>query len=476
MRVRQTGATIARLGASRARVGTILTARRGMVGYANTRVRASEGGGDGQEDGNSSEVDPAPASASAAEPARGQTPASGQPPQPELSSPADSPLSPSEIRTLRDSVFGLDTFFVQTVDNYGESGVLFKGNIRSGADPSAVQTKLQDKLKAQLPDYSLFLMVDRDDKPTVVVIRDAAAQVGSSAAAELSLAVLLGVVTVVTTANVFDAQIFNAALLVANLDSDKIAAAVPGTLAFLVAMAAHELGHGLGARRHNVELSPPIFLPAGLGLLGSFGSITRIKSIVPNRRTLSEVIAPGPTAGLSVGLLLTIVGLMLTKAQAGGSIELDSASFQESFLVGGLASAVLGGEVFTAESVACHPLFIAGWSALIVNAINLIPAGELDGGKLSLATFGRPAAQFVSVMSFIALGVGSFVNGLALFWLLLVLTIQRGPGIPCAEEVSKLEGKDVVRNVILLLVPALILLPFPGAAPTPLDQIDFSPF
>ncbi len=474
--MRQTGATIARLGASRARVGTILTARRGMVGYANTRVRASEGGGDGQEDGNSSEVDPAPASASAAEPARGQTPASGQPPQPELSSPADSPLSPSEIRTLRDSVFGLDTFFVQTVDNYGESGVLFKGNIRSGADPSAVQTKLQDKLKAQLPDYSLFLMVDRDDKPTVVVIRDAAAQVGSSAAAELSLAVLLGVVTVVTTANVFDAQIFNAALLVANLDSDKIAAAVPGTLAFLVAMAAHELGHGLGARRHNVELSPPIFLPAGLGLLGSFGSITRIKSIVPNRRTLSEVIAPGPTAGLSVGLLLTIVGLMLTKAQAGGSIELDSASFQESFLVGGLASAVLGGEVFTAESVACHPLFIAGWSALIVNAINLIPAGELDGGKLSLATFGRPAAQFVSVMSFIALGVGSFVNGLALFWLLLVLTIQRGPGIPCAEEVSKLEGKDVVRNVILLLVPALILLPFPGAAPTPLDQIDFSPF
>ena len=290
------------------------------------------------------------------------------------------------------------------------------------------------------------------------------------------MAVLLGVVTVVTTANVFDAQIFNAALLVANLDSDKIAAAVPGTLAFLVAMAAHELGHGLGARRHNVELSPPIFLPAGLGLLGSFGSITRIKSIVPNRRTLSEVIAPGPTAGLSVGLLLTIVGLMLTKAQAGGSIELDSASFQESFLVGGLASAVLGGEVFTAESVACHPLFIAGWSALIVNAINLIPAGELDGGKLSLATFGRPAAQFVSVMSFIALGVGSFVNGLALFWLLLVLTIQRGPGIPCAEEVSKLEGKDVVRNVILLLVPALILLPFPGAAPTPLDQIDFSPF
>ena len=428
-----------------------------VVGFTNSRILANERGEDVEEDGTPPVV-PAE-SVKSVESARAQTG------QPELSSPTDSPLSPAEIRTLRDSVFGLDTFFVQTVENYGESGVLFKGNIRSGADPSAVQVKLQAKLKAQMPDYSLFLMVDRDDKPTVVVIRDAAAQVGSSASAELLLAAVLGMATVVTTANVFDAQIFNAALLVANFDSEKITASVPGTLAFLGAMGAHELGHGLGARRHNVELSPPIFLPAGLGLLGSFGAITRIKSIVPNRRTLSEVIAPGPTAGLSVGLALTIVGLLLTKAQSGGSIELDSASFQESFLVGGLASAVLGGEVFTAESVACHPLFIAGWSALIVNASNLIPA-----------TFGRPAAQFVSVMSFIALGVGSFVNGLALFWLLLVLTIQRGPGIPCAEEVSKLEGKDVVRNVLLLLVPALVLLPFPGSAPTPLDQMDFSPF
>lgn len=403
-------------------------------------------------------------------------PAEPEKPVAELSSPVDSPLSPSEIRSLRDSVFGLDTFFVQTVENYGESGVLFKGNIRSGAEPSVVQQKLQSKLKAQLPDYSLFLMVDREDKPTVVVIRDAAAQVGSSDVAELSLAIVLGMATVVTTANVFDAEIFNAALLVVNFNPDKIAAAVPGTLAFLSAMVAHELGHRFGAKKHGVQLSPPILLPAGLGLLGSFGTITRMKSIVPNRRTLSEVIAPGPTAGLSVAFALTLIGLLLTKANAGGSIELDTASFQESFLVGGLASAVLGGEVFTAESVACNPLFIAGWSALIVNAINLIPAGELDGGKLSLATFGRPGSQFVSVLSFIALGVGSFVNGLALFWLLLVLTIQRGPGIPCAEEVSKLDGKDVVRNVLLLLVPAFVLLPFPGAAPTPLDQMDFSPF
>jgi len=188
MYIRQSGA-IARGATTKGRAGRLpgigrfcdnRTRKRSSVPeYPNTRVHAverDEHGQDGQ-DGQGGQDD-ATRPAAAAESPQGETKRATEPP-PELSSPTDSPLSPAEIRTLRESVFGLDTFFVQTVDNYGESGVLFKGNIRSGADPSAVQEKLQAKLKAQMPDYSLFLMVDRDDKPTVVVIRDAAAQVGS---------------------------------------------------------------------------------------------------------------------------------------------------------------------------------------------------------------------------------------------------------------------------------------------------------
>ena len=392
------------------------------------------------------------------------------------SSPASSPLTPSEIRTLRDSVFGLDTFFVQTVDNYGESGVLFKGNIRSGADPSAVQQKLQSKLSAALPGYSLYLMIDREDKPTVVVIRDDDAGYASSDVGELLLAVVLALATIVTTLNVFDGEIFNAALLVASFQPDKILAAVPGSLAFLAALAAHEVGHVVAAKKHSVELSPPIVLPAGLGLLGSFGAITRIRSPVQNRQVLSDVIGSGPVYGLSVSLVLTVLGLILTKVNVGGSVELDSASFAESLLVGGLSSVMLGREVFTAESISCSSLFIAGWAGLIVNSINLIPAGELDGGKLSLASFGRPAAQFLSVVSFVALGVGSFVNGLALFWLLLVLTVQRGPGIPCREEVSGVNGRDLVRNVVLMVLALAVLMPFPGVGEVRPEDLPFSPF
>ena len=39
----------------------------------------------------------------------------------------------------------------------------------------------------------------------------------------------------------------------------------------------------------------------------------------------------------------------------------------------------------------CHSA--AGWAGLIINAINCLPAGELDGGRTFLGLFGRRAAS-----------------------------------------------------------------------------------
>ena len=49
------------------------------------------------------------------------------------------------IERLRTSVFGFDTLFVTSVENYQADGVLFKGNLRG--DAAAVYERLAARLK-----------------------------------------------------------------------------------------------------------------------------------------------------------------------------------------------------------------------------------------------------------------------------------------------------------------------------------------
>jgi hypothetical protein len=64
-----------------------------------------------------------------------------------------------------------------------------------------------------------------------------------------------------------------------------------------------------------------------LGLLGSFGAITRIKSFVPDRTALAAVGAAGPLAGAALSAAIMAAGAVLTSQHIGG-VELDVASFK----------------------------------------------------------------------------------------------------------------------------------------------------
>lgn len=69
--------------------------------------------------------------------------------------------------------------------------------------------------------------------------------------------------------------------------------------------------------------------------IGSFGGITRILNIVPNREDLLKIAAAGPLAGFSVGLVLLLLGFYLPPADGIGVI-VDASVFHESFLAGGI--------------------------------------------------------------------------------------------------------------------------------------------
>jgi membrane-associated protease RseP (regulator of RpoE activity) len=198
---------------------------------------------------------------------------------------------------------------------------------------------------------------------------------------------------------------------------------------------AHESGHWLLARRHKIRLSLPFFIPSGQ--IGAFGAITRFESLLPNRQVLFDISLAGPATGGIISLLMLITGLILS--HEGSLFQVPSQFFQGSILVGTLARVVLG-SALQQTLVDVHPLTIIGWLGLVVSAFNLMPAGQLDGGRIVQAIYGRQIARRATVATLILLGIISIVNPanpLLLYWAIVILFLQRSLERPSLNEISE---------------------------------------
>ena len=63
-------------------------------------------------------------------------------------------------------------------------------------------------------------------------------------------------------------------------------------------------------------------------------------------------------------------------------VPVPTALFQGSLLLGSITRFALGPEALAKGEVLISPLAIAGWCGLITNALNLLPVGSLDGGRM----------------------------------------------------------------------------------------------
>lgn len=363
-------------------------------------------------------------------------------------------LDKDTLETLRNQVFGFDTYFVTGYEQYPGKGVLFKGNLRGEA--TAVYTKLQERLKEAVGDeYTLFLLVDKEKKPTVVVFPNESLVEEQGPVPEAASCAIFAACTLATTLNASGLVL---PILGGGVEGAPLTAVLPGALSLLFVYAAHELGHFQAARKLKRELAPPLFVP--FQQLGSLGSITRIKSILESRQELFEIAIAGPLYGFAASFVTLAIGLAISKA-SGQGVPVQAAEFQDSLLVGTLGKILYGPQLEAGQSVLLNPIAVAGWAGMVINAINAIPVGETDGGRLSFALWGRQKNALISNGSLLLLGVTGILSDLALYWFLFVSFLQRGPIKPQKNEVSELTKTQELQAAGMLVLALLVLLPFP---------------
>ncbi len=218
--------------------------------------------------------------------------------------------------------------------------------------------------------------------------------------------VILFIATVITT--------FLAAFLPGYLSSSSVAESIIDGFSFsltiLFILGCHEMGHYLMGKKYGVNITLPYFIPAPplLSPIGTFGAFIKIKSPITTRKALFDIGVAGPLAGIVPTIPVILIGLALSRVDY--VKDLQGVIYYGSPPIFSFLSDIIFGEIPEGHDVLLHPVAFAGWIGLFVTALNLLPAGQLDGGHIMYALFPRSWHRKISalmVFVLLILGVGT---------------------------------------------------------------------
>ena len=216
---------------------------------------------------------------------------------------------------------------------------------------------------------------------------------------------------------------------------------IPMLLVLGAAQALHEVAQYTMAWTKQVKLSAPTILPSQALPYLSFQN--RLKTSPRDYASLFDIAFVGPFVGLTFSFLALYYGLQLTS-----TVDSSTAQLFPSLPVGFLTQSALGGTLVDTvlgggdgiilnqdptTQVPLHPIAVAGFLGMIVNALDLLPVGSTDGGRMSQAVLGRVWHLTFSSIVFFSILVATFTtdSDSLLGFLFIYSFTQRDLEVPC---------------------------------------------
>lgn len=341
--------------------------------------------------------------------------------------------------------------------------IVFTGRLREDS------AQAFERLQARLRPVGYHALLRQERGQDIVVTTPAP---NADARSRAWLNVLLFVATAFTT--LVSGSFMEGRVPWASLDA--LLAGAPFAVAILAILGTHELGHYFVARRYKMDVTLPFFipfLPFPFGI-GTMGAVIRMKSPMTSRKALFDVGLAGPVAGLLVAIPVLIIGLLRSDivTVAGMHHEL-TLTLGEPLLYKAILRVVLG-PLSDAVDVRLSSVAFAGWVGLFVTAMNLLPVGQLDGGHIAYAVWGR-AHNLLARTTFVgllALGLAPFFlnrlpgvgpvpgwSGWLIWAVLLGVFGLRHP--PALDDVTPLTGVRRLVGVLAIVLIILLISPVP---------------
>ncbi len=360
---------------------------------------------------------------------------------------ATSSTDPTIIDQLRVQLTGIFSIVGVDVPHPPDLAIRFRGYLQQESDQAFAELS---RRFAQL-DYTPTLA--RDDKNSGQDVVVAVRGVARPRPARAVINLVLFVVTVFTT------------LLAGSFyEEGNLLSGAPFAFTLLAILGTHEFGHYFVARYHRAAVTLPYFIPfpalQGVLSLGTMGAVIQLRSPIRSRKQLFDIGVAGPLAGLVVAIPLLIFGLSQSPVQPP---PVDTGYYQEgnSLLYLGLKYLVHG-KILPGDGldVTMNSMTYAAWIGLFVTCLNLLPMGQLDGGHIAYALFGRRAWQLARIVAGALLILGFLGwEGWFLWVILPFLFGLRHP--PPLNDRTPLDSRRKVLGGVMIVVFILVFTPIP---------------
>jgi len=331
-------------------------------------------------------------------------------------------------------------------------------------DPATMEARFED-LRMELVPKNYIPMLTREGGEHAILVQRRPQQrfVGT----RVNLLLLILTVATTTWAGAINWAGYE------NIDWLSLEAFAKGSLFFTLPLMAilgiHEMGHYVMAKRYKVHASLPFFIPAPGTFLGTFGAMISMRDPMPNRKALVDIGAAGPLLGLITAIPVTLLGMALMSVDPrpappniGGQIVVSTPFLYQ----------VLALFVPLDPNALLHPTAFAGWVGLFVTALNLLPAGQLDGGHVARAVLGDNGKylSWAAIVLMLVLGVVGYPGWFIIAVFILLMGARHPPPL---NDLTKLDGKRQALALGAVLVFALSFVAIPISVIEPVAGVQF---